>query len=113
MKIAIRKTLIIIVCLVAVACLIEALQLLSKARNVKSASMCLSHLRVLDSLKAEWALENSKQSNSTPDWNDLRPYFPKEWSNQIPVCPDGGVYIIRRVSELPKCSIGGSMHSLQ
>jgi hypothetical protein len=70
--------------------------------------------------KSEWADESGKTTNDTPTWNDLRPYFPdwitnnaRRWTNGTPICPAGGTYVIGRVSETPKCSVGrGYSHSL-
>jgi hypothetical protein len=59
----------------------------------------------LEICKDIWAKGN-KTTNDTPTWDDLRPYFPDGWSNNIPVCPAGGTYILGRVGERPRCSIG-------
>src|SRR4051812_28655481 len=75
-------------------------------------SRCVDNLHHIEILKIEWANEKGKSSNDFPNWGDLRPYFPGSWSNNLPVCPDGGIYAINRIGELPTCSIGGPGHSL-
>ena len=93
--------------------LIAALGLMGCGRPTSATSQrCLDNLRRLDTCKGNWALENRKDQRAVPTWNDLRPFFPEWWSNQIPVCPDGGTYVLRSVGEPPRCSIGGSKHSL-
>lgn len=77
-----------------------------------SVSRCKENLRNIQVCKELWANDNSKTTNDIPSWNDLRPYFPDRWSNNVPVCPSGGAYTIGRVGEPPKCSIGGYEHSL-
>jgi len=83
-----------------------------QARQVSSASACVNNLRLIESAKEEWALENNKTTNDIPSWNDLRPYLPPLGTNGRFFCPAGGEYTIGRVGELPICSIGGVMHSL-
>ena len=74
---------------------------------------CVNNLRILDSCKQEWALEHKKATNDIPTWDDLRPYIPNWWTNGMPVCPQGGIYIIGRIGKAPTCSIGGTGHSVQ
>jgi len=73
---------------------------------------CVDNLHHIELLKREWASEAGKSANDLPRWDDLGRYFPENWSNRIPVCPDRGVYTINRIGELPTCSIGGPGHSL-
>jgi hypothetical protein len=82
------------------------------AHSVRSGSRCVSYLGQIAAAKEDWARENNKTTNDTPDWNDLRPYLPPQWTNGQPLCPAGGVYTIGPIGELPICSIGGPMHSL-
>jgi hypothetical protein len=77
---------------------------------------CQNNLRMIDGAKQEWCLEQHKSTNDIPTWKDLAPYLPikshhQNASGALLVCPDGGTYIIGKVGELPKCSIGG-YHSL-
>ncbi len=73
---------------------------------------CVDNLRNLDLLKRNWANDDNKTTNDVPSWDDLRPYFPSRWSNNIPICPGGGTYRLGRVGEPPTCSIGGPEHSI-
>jgi len=36
---------------------------------------CINNMRIIDAAKDQWALENSKTTNDTPTWDDIRPYI--------------------------------------
>src|SRR5260221_13751938 len=83
-----------------------------RARSSSASAACVNNLRVLEGSKQEWEFENHKSSNDVPSWEALRPYFPDRWTDGKPVCPQGGVYVLGRASEPPRCSIGGLNHTL-
>jgi len=70
-------------------------------------NQCINNLRLIDSAKQQWALEFRKQSTDTPAKEDLQPYLGRGKNGEFPVCPDGGVYTIKTVGELPTCSVEG------
>jgi hypothetical protein len=70
---------------------------------------CISNLRLIDSAKNQWALENHK-TNGNVGGEDIQPYLGR--NAEIPKCPDGGNYTIDGIGEPPKCSIGGIHHTL-
>jgi RNA polymerase sigma factor (sigma-70 family) len=72
----------------------------------KRVDLCIKNLRVIDSAKAQWALESGKQITDTPTMKDLLPYFggPGE-GLVVPICSDGGEYTLGSVGEKPTCSI--------
>jgi hypothetical protein len=78
---------------------------------------CQQNLRQIEIAKGLWADNESKSTNDTPAWSDLRFYLPDwmtnhvDWTNGRPTCPRGGTYTIGRVGESPRCSIGGYNHS--
>jgi hypothetical protein len=82
------------------------------ARSEKASAPCINNLRQIVAAKDQWAIEKSKTTNDVPTWDDIRPYFPSAWTNNIPICPDGGTYTIGRIGEPPTCSIGGRSHTL-
>ena len=92
---------------------------LSGARRSSKIPPCHELLVLTDLAKHDWAADYSKTANDTPTWDDLRPYLPDwatntliHWTNGRPVCPEGGIYAIGRVGEMPRCSIGGYTHAL-
>lgn len=68
---------------------------------------CINNLRLIDSAKQQWALENKKQTTDTPTMEDLKPYLGRGPNGELPVCPSGGSYTVGTVGEPPKCSIPG------
>jgi hypothetical protein len=83
-----------------------------RARSDTASAACLNNLRQIDGGKQEWAVENHKSKNEVPTWYDVRPYVGRGANGSIPVCPQGGTYILGRVGEPPRCSIGGPQHTL-
>lgn len=75
-----------------------------RAQNVNT---CINFLRVLDSAKQQWALENKLAATNVPTINDLAPYLNKDQNGNLPACPDGGTYTIGAVNEKPACNIAG------
>ena len=77
-------------------------------RSTNPTAACVNTLRMIESAKEQWALENNKTTNDIPTWKVLSPYFgrPGE-TNNLPRCPLGGEYIIGKIGEPPKCSLGG------
>ena len=103
----------LVISLFGILIAVSAICLIHSERRTAKLSRCVDNLRNIQTCKRLWAQDGGKTSNDVPTWNDLRPYFPATWSNQIPVCPDGGTYTIGRIDQLPTCSIGGPGHSLQ
>lgn len=71
---------------------------------INAMNACISNLRIIDSAKAQWALENHKQKGDTPTMDDLRPYIGRGPNRELPTCPDGGAYTVGAVGEKPTCS---------
>jgi hypothetical protein len=83
-----------------------------RARTTSASNACVNNLRQIDGGKQQWALEYSKTTDDIPSWDDIRPYIGRGPQNELPRCPQGGTYILGRVGEPPRCSIGGPSHSL-
>jgi hypothetical protein len=80
-------------------------------------SMCMRNLNIIQEAKVAWMNENNKTLNDTPRMEDLKYLFgsrPNDvgWLNGVPMCPQGRHYILGRVGESARCSIGGIGHSL-
>jgi len=73
---------------------------------------CMNNLRQIDGAKHSWSLESRKATNDVTHWEDIRPYLGRGTVGEILVCPNGGIYILGRVGESPRCSIGGLEHTL-
>jgi hypothetical protein len=98
-----RKLLVAILSILLVALLIAITPAsFVRARSVAQQNACVNNLRQLNGGKQRWQLENRKTTNDIPTFADVAPYL------KLPlVCPQGGTYIVGRVGEPPKCSIGG------
>ena len=83
-----------------------------RARSETASAACINNLRQIDGGKQEWAVENHKSKNEVPNWDDVRPYVGRGANGSILVCPEGGTYILGRVDESPRCSIGGPQYTL-
>jgi hypothetical protein len=97
----------VIACVLVVLAIPNFIHVPSRAQG----NFCINNLRMIDSAKKQWALENNK-TNGDVTWKDLRPYIGHGPELQMPECPGGGVYIVGKLGELPKCSIGGPDHAL-
>ncbi|MBX7131051.1 MAG: prepilin-type N-terminal cleavage/methylation domain-containing protein [Fimbriimonadaceae bacterium] len=71
-----------------------------KAREASRFRACASGTRMLESAKAQWAIEQGKDENATPSAADLAPFL-KVW----PECPSGGSYALGKVGEGTSCSV--------
>jgi len=114
----------------AFANFLEELGLLPSRRSCPShKNACIANLKQIDGAKAIWALENKKTSTDIPTEIDLYADkvswafehkktnseipSPKELSGTkaylgfVPVCPQGGRYVIGSVQQKPRCSIPG------
>jgi hypothetical protein len=72
-----------------------------------SPNPCLNNLRQIEGAKQQWALENRKATNEVATWPDVDTYM-----RSRPVCPKGGTYLLGRIADPVRCSIGGPSHTL-
>jgi hypothetical protein len=91
-----------VVALVVIAAVLPAF---IRARSTSASNACAIHLRQIEGAKEHWVVENRKTTNDIPSWDDIRPYLGHE---EVPRRPDGGTYILGRVGDLPRCSLGPS-----
>ena len=68
-------TLVEIMIVVAIIGLLAAIAIPNfvKARTTSQQNACINNLRLIDSSKQQWALEQRKQSTNTPQGTDLQP----------------------------------------
>jgi hypothetical protein len=76
-----------------------------KARDTAQKNACINNLRIIDTAKQQWALENSKTADAVPTPHDLDKYIPGGFAHLH--CQRDGEYVIGKVSEEPTCSIPG------
>jgi prepilin-type N-terminal cleavage/methylation domain-containing protein len=113
-------TLVEIMIVVAIIGLLAAIAIPNfvRARTTSQANACISNLRIIDSAKAQWALETHKQNSDTPAGTDIQPYVGRGSAGVLPTCPNDGAqtfdtsYTANNVGTKPVCQISGTTHSL-
>jgi competence protein ComGC len=76
-----------------------------KSHATSAANPCINNLLQIDAAAQEFALEKGKTNGETINYpDDLTPYINSQ--GQIPPCPKGGVYSIKKVGDVPTCSLG-------
>jgi hypothetical protein len=74
-----------------------------------SEEICLNNMRLMQSGKMQWSLEQHKTFSESPTWDDLRSYIGRGSNGVMPECPQHGVYTLGTVAEEPSCSIHGTL----
>jgi hypothetical protein len=90
---------------IPIICLLVAIAIpnFARSRVITAKNSCFNELRQIEAAKVQWVFLHQKTTDDAPTWDDLRPSF---IGARFPLeCPDGGVYTIGRVGELPSCSI--------
>jgi hypothetical protein len=96
----------IIICAVAVVAVPNFIQ----SRSMCCSNACINNLRQIDAAASQFALEQHKTNGDAIHFpNDLTPYIKLNSAGQIPPCPDGGAYTLKKVGDTPKCSIGSTV----
>jgi prepilin-type N-terminal cleavage/methylation domain-containing protein len=91
-----------------------------KARTTSQQNACINNLRLIDSSKQQWALEQRKQSTDTPLGTDIQPYLGRGINGELPSCPVdpnnppafATSYTPNNVGTPPVCKIVPSTHIL-
>jgi hypothetical protein len=76
-------------------------------RSVSPANACINNLRQIDYAAQQFALKKGKTNGEAINYpNDLTPYIKLDKNGKIPTYPQGGVYSIKKVGDVPTCSLG-------
>jgi prepilin-type N-terminal cleavage/methylation domain-containing protein len=113
-------TLVEIMIVVAIIGLLAAIAIPNfvKARTTSQQNACINNLRLVDSSKQQWALEQRQQSTATPVGTDLQPYLGRGNTGELPTCPVDpqnaftSSYTPNAVSTPPTCQVVSSTHVL-
>jgi predicted nuclease with TOPRIM domain len=80
----------------------ESQQIADVSLAVIARKTCINNLRLIDDAKQQWAADFNEPNDAVPTEKDLAPYFK---DGALPQCPEGGVYLLNRVDQVPTCSI--------
>ena len=113
-------TLVEIMIVVAIIALLAAIAIPNfvKARTTSQMNACINNLRLIDSSKQQWALEQRKQNTDTPAGTDLQPYLGRGSAGELPSCPVDSAnsfatsYTANNVGTKPVCQIVPTTHIL-
>jgi len=101
-------TLVEIMIVVAIIGLLAAIAVPNfvQARNSARSNTCINNLRMLDSAKEQYAIENNAASGTdmTGSTAQVDDYLK---NNTMPTCPSAGVYALTTIGALPTCSLAG------
>lgn len=81
-----------------------------KHRNSVRVKACMDNLRVLDSAKAQWGIEERKSATIVPTATELSTYLRDA---RLPECPANGTYRLRSLAKTPVCSLSPEGHTLR
>src|SRR5271157_4776958 len=115
-------TLVEIMIVVAIIGLLAAIAIPNfvRARTTSQQNACINNLRLIDSAKQQWALEQRQSSTATMLGTDLQPYLGHGSGGELPSCPADATQSwaasyspnLGNVSVKPQCSIVSSTHIL-
>ena len=101
-------TLVEIMIVVAIIGLLAAIAIPNfvKARESAQRNACIANLKQIEGAKQQWAVENKKGSNDSPNNTEL--YGANLYIKNEPKCPANGGYTIGAVANVASCSKNAS-----
>jgi hypothetical protein len=83
-----------------------------QARATSCCNACINSLRQIDAAANQFALDHGKTNGEAVNFpNDLTPYIKLNSVGKISPCPNGGIYSLKRIGEVPTCSLGTGANS--
>lgn len=74
-----------------------------RARLASQRVHCIDNLRLIDSAKDQWAIENYAATGDPVTREQIAPYFRRGF----PSCPGGGAYTVEPIGSPPLCDQPG------
>jgi prepilin-type N-terminal cleavage/methylation domain-containing protein len=112
-------TLVEIMIVVAIIGLLAAIAIPNfiHSRTTSQQNACINNLRLIDSAKQQWALEQKQVTSASPAGTDLQPYLGRGSNGELPTCPVdpqnsfATSYTQNIVGTPPTCNILGTSSS--
>jgi hypothetical protein len=81
-----------------------------KSSSTSAGNAYINNLRQIDGAAQQFALEKGKTNGEAINFpDDLTPYIKLNSNGKIPPCPNGGVYSIKKVGDIPTCSLSNTV----
>jgi type II secretory pathway pseudopilin PulG len=81
-----------------------------KPRARYASPACINNLRQIDAAANEMAFEKGLKIGDKINYpDDLKPYAKLNSAGEIPSCPSGGTYSLKKVGDKPTCSLGNTV----
>jgi hypothetical protein len=96
-------------CILGLFVLVAMPNYVSDGRNGPGgkSNACINNLRQIDAAANQFALDHGKTNGEAINYpDDLTPYIKPNKDGEIPSCPSGGIYSLKKVGEIPTCSLG-------
>jgi hypothetical protein len=82
----------------------------STGRSISPANRCLNNLRQIDAAANEFGLEKNLKTGDKINFpDDLTPYIKLTKDGKISPCPQDGIYFIKKVGDVPTCSLSNTV----
>ena len=105
-RIASKRTVVVVIGVIALMGFILGLLLISKSRHGENRSICLSNLSALHAKKQQWAHDHGATNGSVVVEEEFLDYV---LGHEMPSCPSGGQYMLGRIGKKPRCSVHGDL----
>jgi len=85
-----------------------------RAKTTAQRNACIANLKMIDSAKSSWMLENKVDRNTEQPAREIPESAITDLlrGGTLPVCPGGGTYHIGNSLEDSTCSLSGEGHRL-
>jgi hypothetical protein len=97
-----------------IICIFALLAVIAIPNHIRSGgskvNACINNLRQIDAAANQFALEHHLTNGEAINFpNDLTTYIKLNKDGKIPGCPSGGTYTLKKIGDIPTCSLSNSV----